>query len=154
MLQAAVECWLWLISTRPDLNVHLLGNIINMWQRSQDLHQGIFTQNDEEGDPLAVSEKDQIISRSPLVTPHLLWIKVKSSSSSSSSHISSSSFSNVLMQSNTVVKMRLVSLSSFFISSLTSRNQVMGFIHQGLNLIHPDVDDFISDLQTCSSSWC
>ena len=76
-VSAAVDCWQWLISARPDLEPCLMQEITAAWQFTFEKRMGIFAvENDDDiTDPLAVSENSVLKLPSPLAEPHDLWIR-------------------------------------------------------------------------------
>lgn len=76
-VSAAVDCWQWLISARPDVEPCLMQEITAAWQFTFEKRMGIFAvENDDDiTDPLAVSENSVLKLPSPLAEPHDLWIR-------------------------------------------------------------------------------
>jgi len=77
IVQCAVECWDWLITSRIDLRETLMAKMTSAWQATVDRRMGVFAADENEGDPLAVSEDNIPEPRPPEVEPHYLWIKVR-----------------------------------------------------------------------------
>uniref|UniRef100_H2ZBY1 1-phosphatidylinositol 4-kinase n=1 Tax=Ciona savignyi TaxID=51511 RepID=H2ZBY1_CIOSA len=75
IVNCATECWLWLLSSRPDLETSCMGEISLAWQSTIDHRMGIFAMDFDEGDPLAVSEDHSPHPRPPSSKPHSIWIK-------------------------------------------------------------------------------
>lgn len=74
---AAIECWQWIISARPDLEFCLLQEMASAWQHTFEKRMGIFTAEDEEKmvNPLALSEDSVLQQEAPPIEPHDLWIR-------------------------------------------------------------------------------
>lgn len=76
-VSAAVECWQWIISARPDLEFCFLQEMSAAWQFAFETRMGLFATEDE-GDvvsPLAVHEGCVLKPEAPLVEPHDLWVR-------------------------------------------------------------------------------
>ena len=76
MVESAIDCWQWLISARDDLEISLLCEMSLAWQATVDQKLGLFSLDQDEGDPLAVSEDHVPQPKPPNVLPHLRWIRV------------------------------------------------------------------------------
>ena len=74
---AAVECWQWIISARPDLEFCFLQEMSAAWQYAFEKRMGIFAVEDEDSvvSPLAVHEGSVLKPEAPLAEPHDLWIR-------------------------------------------------------------------------------
>ncbi|XP_076804178.1 phosphatidylinositol 4-kinase alpha-like [Clavelina lepadiformis] len=75
VVESAVDCWQWLISARDDLEISLLCEMSLAWQATVDQKLGLFSLDQDEGDPLAVSEDHVPQPKPPNVLPHLRWIR-------------------------------------------------------------------------------
>ncbi|XP_078486851.1 phosphatidylinositol 4-kinase alpha [Ciona intestinalis] len=75
IIECAIECWQWLLSSRHDLNVSCMSELTSAWQATIDHRMGIFAPDMDEGDPLAVSEDHVPHPAPPCCKPHSLWIK-------------------------------------------------------------------------------
>lgn len=77
VVSAAVECWQWIISSRPDLEFCFLQEMSAAWQFAFEKRMGIFAVEDENSvvNPLAVNEGAILKPDAPLVEPHDLWIR-------------------------------------------------------------------------------
>ncbi|XP_046963733.1 phosphatidylinositol 4-kinase alpha isoform X2 [Vanessa cardui] len=71
----AVECWQWLNTSRPDLELRLLQEIFAAWQCTVDRKMGLFSKQTEETSPLAAHEGAKLEPRPPFVAPHAVWIR-------------------------------------------------------------------------------
>ena len=75
-IEVAIECWSWLISSRPDIEPLVVEEMLNAWQMSSDLRLGMFAETVEEPNPLAKEEKDELKPRPPLnIDAHRVWLK-------------------------------------------------------------------------------
>ena len=75
-IQVAIECWSWIISSRPDTEPLVVEEMINAWQMSVDLRLGMFNETLIEPNPLAKEEKDLLRPNPPPnIDAHRIWIK-------------------------------------------------------------------------------
>ncbi|CAH0713580.1 unnamed protein product, partial [Brenthis ino] len=72
---SAVECWQWLNTSRPDLELRLLQEIFAAWQCTVDRRMGLFAKQPEEISPLAAYEGAKLEPRPPFVAPHAVWVR-------------------------------------------------------------------------------
>lgn len=76
IIQVAIECWSWIISSRLDTEPLVVEEMINAWQMSVDLRLGMFSEPVNEPNPLAKEEKDILKPRPPEnISAHRVWIK-------------------------------------------------------------------------------
>nr|CAB3264847.1 phosphatidylinositol 4-kinase alpha-like [Phallusia mammillata] len=73
--ECATECWQWLLTSRHDLESAFMSEMTSAWQVTVNRRMGIFAPDQDEGDPLAVSEDHVPQPRAPYVEPHSVWIK-------------------------------------------------------------------------------
>ncbi|KAG8287986.1 phosphatidylinositol 4-kinase alpha [Homalodisca vitripennis] len=71
----ATECWQWLITARPDLELQFLQEMFSAWQCSVDKQLGLFSKEEEEVSPLAAYEGCVLEPLPPFVKPHDIWIQ-------------------------------------------------------------------------------
>ncbi|KAJ0173228.1 hypothetical protein K1T71_011404 [Dendrolimus kikuchii] len=71
----AVECWQWLTTARPDLELRLLQEIFAAWQCTVDRKMGLFSKQTDEISPLAAYEGSKLEPRPPFVLPHAVWVR-------------------------------------------------------------------------------
>ncbi|XP_050552896.1 phosphatidylinositol 4-kinase alpha isoform X9 [Spodoptera frugiperda] len=71
----AVECWQWLTTSRPDLEIRLMQEIFAAWQSTVDRRMGLFSKQCEEISPLAAHEGAKLEPRPPFVAPHAVWVR-------------------------------------------------------------------------------
>lgn len=75
-IQVAIDCWSWIISSRPDTEPLVIEEMINAWQMTVDLRLGMFSETQMEPNPLAKEEKDVLKPRPPSsIDAHRIWIK-------------------------------------------------------------------------------
>lgn len=76
IIQVAIDCWSWLISSRSDIEELVVEEMLNAWQISADLRLGMFHFIIDEPDPLAKKENDILKPEPPFgVEAHRVWIK-------------------------------------------------------------------------------
>ncbi|XP_072934257.1 phosphatidylinositol 4-kinase alpha [Epargyreus clarus] len=71
----AVECWQWLTTARPDLELRLLQEVFAAWQCTVDRKMGLFSKQADEISPLAAHEGAKLEPRPPFVAPHAVWVR-------------------------------------------------------------------------------
>nr|CAD7260807.1 unnamed protein product [Timema shepardi] len=74
-MTTAVECWQWLVTARPDLELRFLQEMFGAWQCSIDKKLGLFSEEEEEVSPLAAYEGCKLEPQPPFVAPHNIWIQ-------------------------------------------------------------------------------
>ena len=76
-MKVVVECWNWLLSARPDLEMKFLQEMIAAWHSSATARLGIFHVEDDRHSPLAPDEemKENLRPRNPESEPHDIWIR-------------------------------------------------------------------------------
>ncbi|XP_063368926.1 phosphatidylinositol 4-kinase alpha isoform X2 [Cydia amplana] len=72
---SAVECWQWLATARPELELRLLQEMFAAWQCTVDRRMGLFSPQTEETSPLAAYEGSKLEPRPPFVAPHAVWVR-------------------------------------------------------------------------------
>ncbi|XP_048482102.1 phosphatidylinositol 4-kinase alpha [Plutella xylostella] len=74
-MTTAVECWQWLTTARPDLELRLLQEIFAAWQCTVDRKMGLFAVKEPDTNPLAVDEDVKLEPAPPFVAPHAVWVR-------------------------------------------------------------------------------
>lgn len=75
-IEIAIECWSWIISSRPDIEPLVVEEMINAWQMTVELRLVMFSSKMDEPNPLAKEEKDELKPRPPAnIDAHRVWIK-------------------------------------------------------------------------------
>ncbi|XP_065226540.1 phosphatidylinositol 4-kinase alpha isoform X2 [Planococcus citri] len=74
-MKTAVECWQWLVTARPDLELQFLQEMLTAWQYTVDKRLGLFTVQEEEISPLAVYEGCILEPKAPFIKPHDIWLQ-------------------------------------------------------------------------------
>jgi phosphatidylinositol 4-kinase len=76
IIQCAIDCWSWIISSRPELEPLVVEEMLNAWQMSVDLRLGMFSAQVHEPHPLAKEEQDVLKpDPPPNLNTHRVWIK-------------------------------------------------------------------------------
>jgi phosphatidylinositol 4-kinase len=73
-MTAAVECWQWMLTARPDLKLRFLQEMFAAWQYTVDKRIGLFSVEDNQINPLAVYEGCKLGPNPPIVKPHEIWV--------------------------------------------------------------------------------
>lgn len=76
-MKVVVECWNWLLSARPDIEMKFLQEMISSWYSSQTARLGLFQPDVEQYSPLAPDEdmKTNLQPYNPPIEPHDIWIR-------------------------------------------------------------------------------
>ncbi|QQP57676.1 Uncharacterized protein FKW44_002744 [Caligus rogercresseyi] len=77
-MKTIVECWNWLLSARPDMEMPFLQEMIAAWHSAQHANLGLFSKDDlHASSPLAPDEKmkKEVKPYRPNVAPHDIWIR-------------------------------------------------------------------------------
>lgn len=74
-MTTAVECWQWLLTARPDIELRFIQEMCSAWNCSIQKKLGLFSYDDEEDSPLACYEGCQLEPRGPFVRPHGIWVQ-------------------------------------------------------------------------------
>lgn len=73
-MRTAVECWQWLVTARPDLEMRFLQDMISAWNCTVQKRLGLFSVMGSEVNPLAVHEGCKLEPNPPFVKPHGIWL--------------------------------------------------------------------------------
>ncbi|KAL0266294.1 UNVERIFIED_CONTAM: hypothetical protein PYX00_008881 [Menopon gallinae] len=73
--ETAVECWSWILTARPDLELRFLQEMFAAWQYTVDKKIGLFSEEIEEVSPLAAHEGCLLEPKPPFVKPHEIWVQ-------------------------------------------------------------------------------
>jgi hypothetical protein len=65
-VSTAVECWQWLTTARPDLELRLLQEVFAAWQCTVDRKMGLFSKQHDEISPLAAYEGEMAAPKNVL----------------------------------------------------------------------------------------
>ncbi|KAL1122935.1 hypothetical protein AAG570_003260 [Ranatra chinensis] len=74
-MTTAVQCWQWLITSRPSIELLWLEDMLTAWQYTVDKKLGLFSEETEEVSPLAAYEGCTLEPNPPFVRPHDIWIQ-------------------------------------------------------------------------------
>ncbi|KAK7873127.1 hypothetical protein R5R35_006354 [Gryllus longicercus] len=74
-MTTAVECWQWLVTARPDLELRFLQEMLAAWQCTIDKKLGLFSEERDEVSPLAAYEGCRLEPDPPFVKPHDIWVQ-------------------------------------------------------------------------------
>ncbi|CAG2056481.1 unnamed protein product [Timema podura] len=78
VMSTAVDCWLWLLSARPQLELLFLQEMLSSWQCVVDKRLGLFSGQEGSTFPLERCSPCGKEQTSPYVTPHRVWIQLDS----------------------------------------------------------------------------
>nr|CAD7426384.1 unnamed protein product [Timema monikensis] len=74
-MSTAVDCWLWLLSARPKLELLFLQEMLSSWQCVVDKRLGLFSRQEGSTFPLERCSPCGKEQTSPYMTPHRVWIQ-------------------------------------------------------------------------------
>nr|CAD7567625.1 unnamed protein product [Timema californicum] len=74
-MSTAVDCWLWLLSARPQLELLFLQEMLSSWQCVVDKRLGLFSGQEGSTFPLEGCSPCGKEQTSPYMTPHRVWIQ-------------------------------------------------------------------------------
>jgi phosphatidylinositol 4-kinase len=76
-MKVIVECWNWLLSSRPDVEIRFLQEMIFAWHSSQTSRLGLFNLEEDKYSPFAPDEemKRELRPNNPEIEPHDIWIR-------------------------------------------------------------------------------
>jgi hypothetical protein len=76
IIQVCLDCWSWIISSRPDIEPLVVEEMLNAWQLSADMRLGMFSIYFHEPNPLAKEELDVLRPSPPSnIETHRIWIR-------------------------------------------------------------------------------
>nr|XP_022907836.1 phosphatidylinositol 4-kinase alpha [Onthophagus taurus] len=71
---SAVECWQWLITAKPQLQVRFLQEMASAWYYTVQRRMGLFSESPPQTSPLANHEGGRLEPNPPFVKPHSIWV--------------------------------------------------------------------------------
>ncbi|CAH0558143.1 unnamed protein product [Brassicogethes aeneus] len=74
-MRTAVECWQWLITSKPDLEIRFLQEMVSAWGCTVNKKLGLFQATETPTSPLAAYEGCQLGPDPPFVRPHAIWVQ-------------------------------------------------------------------------------
>ena len=73
-MTTATECWQWILTARPDMKLLFLQEMFSAWQYTVDKRMGLFSDEESQNTPLAVSESCKLSPYPSAIKPHEHWI--------------------------------------------------------------------------------
>ncbi|GJQ75443.1 hypothetical protein Trydic_g23610 [Trypoxylus dichotomus] len=73
-MTSAVECWQWLITAKPELQVRFLQEMSLAWNFTVQKRMGLFSESPPQISPLAKHEGIKLQPHPPYVKPHAVWV--------------------------------------------------------------------------------
>ncbi|KAF7274503.1 hypothetical protein GWI33_012847 [Rhynchophorus ferrugineus] len=74
-VRTAVECWQWLITSKPELEMRFLQEMVAAWKCTIYKKLGLFSVSPPQTSPLAVYEGCRLEPDNPFVKPHAIWVQ-------------------------------------------------------------------------------
>ncbi|XP_969785.1 phosphatidylinositol 4-kinase alpha isoform X4 [Tribolium castaneum] len=74
-MRTAVECWQWLITSRPELEIRFLQEMVSAWNCTVQKRMGLFSTSEPMTSPLAAYEGARLEPNPPFVKPHGIWVQ-------------------------------------------------------------------------------
>lgn len=75
-METAVECWQWVLTARPDLELSFMMEMVSAWETTFEKKIGLFAENVICTSPLAAYEGCQLIPPKINVKPHAIWLQL------------------------------------------------------------------------------
>ncbi|CAH1104235.1 unnamed protein product [Psylliodes chrysocephalus] len=72
---SAVDCWQWLITSRPELEIRFLQEMVAAWKCTVQKKLGLFSVFRPNVSPLAAHEGCKLEPDPPFVKPHAIWVQ-------------------------------------------------------------------------------
>ncbi|CAH1183299.1 unnamed protein product [Phaedon cochleariae] len=74
-MRTAVDCWQWLITSKPELEVRFLQEMVSAWKYTVQKRLGLFSVSKNQTSPLAAYEGCTLEPDNPFVKPHGIWVQ-------------------------------------------------------------------------------
>lgn len=74
-MRTAVECWQWLITAKPELEIRFLQEMVSAWNCTVQKRLGLFSGTETLTSPLAAYEGCKLEPSPPFVKPHGIWVQ-------------------------------------------------------------------------------
>ncbi|XP_018572269.1 phosphatidylinositol 4-kinase alpha isoform X2 [Anoplophora glabripennis] len=74
-MRTAVECWQWLITSKPELEIRFLQEMVSAWNCTVQKRLGLFSVTPPQTSPLAAYEGCRLEPNPPFVKPHGIWVQ-------------------------------------------------------------------------------
>ncbi|KAH1001445.1 hypothetical protein HUJ04_005466 [Dendroctonus ponderosae] len=74
-MRTAVECWKWLTTSQPELEMRFLQEMVAAWKCTVHKKLGLFSVTHQQTSPLAVHEGCLLEPDNPFVKPHVIWVQ-------------------------------------------------------------------------------
>lgn len=74
-MRTAVECWQWLITAKPELEIRFLQEMVSAWNCTVQKRLGLFCITESLTNPLAAYEGCKLEPDPPFVKPHGIWVQ-------------------------------------------------------------------------------
>lgn len=75
-MDTSVEVWQWIITSRQDLELCFIQEMVGAWQTTFDKKMGLFAPDSAVTSPLAAYEGCELVPERINVAPHLIWLQL------------------------------------------------------------------------------
>ena len=75
-METAVECWQWVLTARPDLELSFMMEMVSAWETTFDLKIGLFAEDVSLTSPLAAYQDCTLVPPPINVAPHAIWLQL------------------------------------------------------------------------------
>lgn len=75
-METAVEVWQWIITSRQDLELCFIQEMVGAWQTTFDKRMGLFTLDSKLASPLATYDGCKLVPEKINIMPHLIWLQL------------------------------------------------------------------------------
>lgn len=75
-METSVEVWQWIMTSRQDLELCFIQEMVGAWQTTFDKRIGLFTLDSKLASPLAAYDGCKLVPEKINIMPHLIWLQL------------------------------------------------------------------------------
>lgn len=139
VMKTAVECWQWLVSARPDLELQFLQEMLTAWQYTVDKRMGLFSKREEEVSPLAVYEGCVLEPHPPFVKPHDIWLQFISELIETAKYCNHEKIEMFVMMLHNTLPLAVGSVDAIINKHIAAIGTRFKLLQCGLSLLQGDI---------------